>query len=193
VSRTSWLLTANVPTCHAGALVATIRRGQKLMCWRKVGHQHKQTSRFGAAQDVETASSYVLHSCLSTGITKMLSLDPNCVFSGNSTTPSSCPNKGFGGEAVAEIMTPPEREVMIADAISGAPGKNHSITHDTNLRLMLYGARTAELHHRSVVFYQPTRNTMQSVALRRTLANWLDILQGAGRWENPLMAGKLVS
>jgi len=66
-----------------------------------------------------------------------------------------------------EITTPPEREVMIADAISGAP---------------------AELRHRSVRIFQPTRNTMQSGGSKgeRWRIDW-DILQGAGRWENPLM------
>jgi len=64
-------------------------------------------------------------------------------------------------------MTPPEREVMVADAISGAP---------------------AELRHRAVRIFQPTRNTMQSGGAKgeRWRIDW-DILQGAGRWENPLM------
>jgi len=45
----------------------------------------------------------------------------------------------------------------------------------------------AELNHRAVRIYQPTRNTMQSGA---GTARWkidFDILQGGGRWENPLM------
>ncbi|KAI5831174.1 ETC complex I subunit conserved region-domain-containing protein [Schizophyllum commune] len=56
---------------------------------------------------------------------------------------------------------------MVADVISGAP---------------------PELRHRSVRIYQPTRNTMQSGPDKGN--RWridFDILQGAGRWENPLM------
>jgi len=46
----------------------------------------------------------------------------------------------------------------------------------------------AQLQHRSVRIYQPTRNTMQSGGTKGEL--WridFDILQGGGRWENPLM------
>lgn len=46
----------------------------------------------------------------------------------------------------------------------------------------------AELRHRSVRIYQPTRNTMQCGQDKGT--RWridFDILQGGGRWENPLM------
>ncbi|KAG6337318.1 hypothetical protein ID866_1780 [Astraeus odoratus] len=58
-------------------------------------------------------------------------------------------------------------EVLTADVISGAP---------------------AELHHRAVRIYQPTRNTMQSGSGKseRWRIDW-DILPGGGRWENPLM------
>ncbi|EIW81053.1 hypothetical protein CONPUDRAFT_56642 [Coniophora puteana RWD-64-598 SS2] len=47
---------------------------------------------------------------------------------------------------------------------------------------------TAELRHRAVRIYQPTRNTMQSGSGKseRWRIDW-EILQGAGRWENPLM------
>ncbi|KZP31509.1 Ndufs4, NADH dehydrogenase Fe-S protein 4 [Athelia psychrophila] len=70
-------------------------------------------------------------------------------------------------EESTQITNPPEREVMVADAISGAP---------------------SELRHRAVRIYQPTRNTMQSGGSKgeRWRIDW-DILQGAGRWENPLM------
>lgn len=46
----------------------------------------------------------------------------------------------------------------------------------------------AELRHRSVRIYQPTRNTMQSGSGKseRWRIDW-DILEGVGRWENPLM------
>ena len=46
----------------------------------------------------------------------------------------------------------------------------------------------AELRHRQVRIYVPTRNTMQSGGARGE--RWridFDILQGGGRWENQLM------
>lgn len=57
--------------------------------------------------------------------------------------------------------------VLTADIISGAP---------------------SQLRHRAVRVYQPTRNTMQSGGAKGE--RWridFDILQGGGRWENPLM------
>ncbi|KAG1808993.1 Ndufs4, NADH dehydrogenase Fe-S protein 4 [Suillus variegatus] len=58
-------------------------------------------------------------------------------------------------------------DILTAEVISGAP---------------------AELRHRMVRIYQPARNTMQSGAGKseRWRIDW-DVLQGAGRWENPLM------
>lgn len=58
----------------------------------------------------------------------------------------------------------------------------------TRLIRNLLRASPAELHHRAVRIYQPTRNTMQSGSGKsgRWRIDW-DILQGAGRWENPLM------
>ncbi|KAG9315831.1 Ndufs4, NADH dehydrogenase Fe-S protein 4 [Chiua virens] len=66
-----------------------------------------------------------------------------------------------------QIAEPVHGEVFTADVVSGAPG---------------------ELRHRAVRIYQPTRNTMQSGSgkTERWRIDW-DILQGAGRWENPLM------
>jgi len=69
---------------------------------------------------------------------------------------------------VSDVATPSlPRDVMVADVISGAP---------------------KELRHRAVRVYQPTRNTMQSGGAKS--GRWridFDILQGGGRWENPLM------
>ena len=48
--------------------------------------------------------------------------------------------------------------------------------------------RTAQLRHRIVRIYQPTRNTMQSGGAKGE--KWridFDTLPGGGRWENPLM------
>ncbi|CAE6461415.1 unnamed protein product [Rhizoctonia solani] len=59
------------------------------------------------------------------------------------------------------------RHVVTADVVSGAP---------------------TELRHRAVRIYKPTRNTMQSGGAKsdQWRVDW-DILQGSGRWENPLM------
>ncbi|KAN0087523.1 ETC complex I subunit conserved region domain containing protein [Tylopilus felleus] len=66
-----------------------------------------------------------------------------------------------------QIAEPVHHEVFTADIVSGAP---------------------VELRHRAVRIYQPTRNTMQSGSGKseRWRIDW-DVLQGAGRWENPLM------
>ncbi|KAE9400482.1 hypothetical protein BT96DRAFT_881316 [Gymnopus androsaceus JB14] len=83
-----------------------------------------------------------------------------------STESSSTPVSNESKET--EIVSPPPaRDVMTADVVSGAP---------------------AELRHRSVRIYQPTRNTMQSGPNKGD--RWridFDILLGGGRWENPLM------
>ncbi|KAJ3506560.1 hypothetical protein NLJ89_g6802 [Agrocybe chaxingu] len=70
-------------------------------------------------------------------------------------------------EKSGDIAVQPTRDVLVADVISGAP---------------------SELRHRAVRIYQPTRNTMQSGSGKSE--RWridFDILQGGGRWENPLM------
>ncbi|GJE98517.1 electron transport chain complex I subunit [Phanerochaete sordida] len=61
----------------------------------------------------------------------------------------------------------PVLEVTAAEAISGAP---------------------VELRHRAVRIFQPTRSTTQSGSGKsnRWRIDW-EILQGGGRWENPLM------
>ncbi|KAF9533165.1 NADH-ubiquinone oxidoreductase 21kDa subunit [Crepidotus variabilis] len=71
------------------------------------------------------------------------------------------------GEPTGDLTVQPVRDVMVADVISGAP---------------------TELRHRAVRIYQPTRNTMQSGSGKseRWRIDW-DILEGSGRWENPLM------
>ncbi|KAJ8468603.1 hypothetical protein ONZ45_g10956 [Pleurotus djamor] len=89
------------------------------------------------------------------------------------TTPSLCAlSRRFAStEATSsetQITTPQvEKDVLVADVISGAP---------------------EQLRHRAVRIYQPTRNTMQSGGAKTE--GWridFDILQGGGRWENPLM------
>ncbi|KAF8895477.1 ETC complex I subunit conserved region-domain-containing protein [Infundibulicybe gibba] len=72
-----------------------------------------------------------------------------------------------GTGLTSEVVAKQPRDVMVADVISGAPG---------------------QLRHRAVRVYQPTRNTMQSGGAK--MERWridFDILQGGGRWENPLM------
>ncbi|EIW69331.1 hypothetical protein TREMEDRAFT_73821 [Tremella mesenterica DSM 1558] len=46
----------------------------------------------------------------------------------------------------------------------------------------------AELRYRPVRIYRPTKSTMQSAKgkTKRWIVDW-DVLQGSGRWENPLM------
>jgi len=70
-------------------------------------------------------------------------------------------------EQPSDIVPTPSREVISADVVSGAP---------------------TELRHRAVRIFQPTRSTTQSGTGKSTRwrIDW-DILQGAGRWENPLM------
>ncbi|KZT09142.1 uncharacterized protein LAESUDRAFT_756787 [Laetiporus sulphureus 93-53] len=67
----------------------------------------------------------------------------------------------------SEVTPAPEREIVTADVVSGAP---------------------TELRHRAVRIFQPTRSTTQSGTSKsdRWSIDW-DILSGAGRWENPLM------
>ncbi|KAG6820705.1 hypothetical protein H0H93_012758 [Arthromyces matolae] len=80
------------------------------------------------------------------------------------TTESTVPE---ANKEPSEITPTQPRDVLVADVISGAP---------------------SELRHRAVRIYQPTQNTMQSGGAKseRWRIDW-DILQGAGRWENPLM------
>lgn len=54
--------------------------------------------------------------------------------------------------------------------------------------MLLNDRYLAELRNRIVRIYLPTRNTMQSGGAKGN--RWridFDILQGGGRWENPLM------
>jgi NADH dehydrogenase (ubiquinone) Fe-S protein 4 len=86
----------------------------------------------------------------------------------------------------SEIAPIPQKDVVSADIISGAPGTavpliaSNRITHN----MLPLG----ELRHRVVRIFQPTRNTMQSGGAKgkRWRLDW-DILPGGGRWENPLM------
>ncbi|KAJ7288267.1 Ndufs4, NADH dehydrogenase Fe-S protein 4 [Mycena rebaudengoi] len=85
------------------------------------------------------------------------------------TTPessSSSPSPQVN-EATSGLVTTLSTEMIQADIMSGAP---------------------SQLRHRAVRVYQPTRNTMQSGGAKgeRWRIDW-DILQGGGRWENPLM------
>ncbi|KAG5648367.1 hypothetical protein DXG03_004939 [Asterophora parasitica] len=80
-------------------------------------------------------------------------------------TDSATAEKKESSDIVAPVQPP--RDVLVADVISGAP---------------------SQLRHRAVRIYQPTQNTMQSGGAKSE--RWrvdFDILQGGGRWENPLM------
>ncbi|KAJ6508719.1 Ndufs4, NADH dehydrogenase Fe-S protein 4 [Mycena sanguinolenta] len=92
-----------------------------------------------------------------------------CLVRGNataSTPPVQATNtsEASGSSDVVPAVSP---GVLTADVVSGAP---------------------SQLRHRAVRVYQPTRNTMQSGGAKGE--RWridFDILQGGGRWENPLM------
>jgi len=76
------------------------------------------------------------------------------------------PEEGTKKDSHQLIISEPA-EIVAADIVSGAP---------------------TELRHRAVRIFRPTRNTMQSGGTKGDL--WridFDILQGGGRWENPLM------
>ncbi|KAJ7505260.1 Ndufs4, NADH dehydrogenase Fe-S protein 4 [Mycena galericulata] len=78
---------------------------------------------------------------------------------------ATLPAEASGPSDVVPAASP--GDLMTADTISGAP---------------------SQLRHRAVRVYQPTRNTMQSGGAKGE--RWridFDILQGGGRWENPLM------
>ena len=83
----------------------------------------------------------------------------------------------------SEIIAPEApRDVLVADVISGAPGQPHAGRFSSHSRYL------AELRHRPIRIFQATRNTMQSGSAKSE--QWridFDILQGGGRWENPLM------
>ncbi|KAJ6524465.1 ETC complex I subunit conserved region-domain-containing protein [Mycena sp. CBHHK59/15] len=85
--------------------------------------------------------------------------------SAHAAATESPPHEAASGPSDVVATVPPG--VITADTISGAP---------------------SQLRHRAVRVYQPTRNTMQSGGAKGE--RWridFDILQGGGRWENPLM------
>ncbi|CDO75296.1 hypothetical protein BN946_scf184654.g4 [Trametes cinnabarina] len=89
-----------------------------------------------------------------------------CVATRNHATDSNIPQTTEQKQDAA-ITEAPQRDVVAADIVSGAP---------------------KELRHRVVRIFQPTRSTTQSGSGKsnRWRIDW-DILPGAGRWENPLM------
>ncbi|KAL0580620.1 ndufs4 NADH dehydrogenase Fe-S protein subunit [Marasmius crinis-equi] len=115
-------------------------------------------------------SSSLLRSCrfaASSARRTQLALRPTAQAAFNSTS-TGTPSIQNTEKVETSVTTPaPARDVMVADVVSGAP---------------------VELRHRSVRIYKPTRNTMQSGPGKS--GRWridFDILQGGGRWENPLM------
>ncbi|KIM65968.1 hypothetical protein SCLCIDRAFT_425746 [Scleroderma citrinum Foug A] len=106
----------------------------------------------------------LLRACRTTLARPALAGSPRAFASDTSSHPVPSQDTADKG---TQISQPVQGEVLTADVISGAP---------------------TELHHRAVRIYQPTRNTMQSSSGKseRWRIDW-DILQGGGRWENPLM------
>ncbi|KAF7798414.1 hypothetical protein EIP86_009635 [Pleurotus ostreatoroseus] len=80
-----------------------------------------------------------------------------------------------------EVKTPATSEQAAADIVPGAP------TREVVQAELISGA-PKELRHRAVRIFQPARSTTQSGTGKseRWRIDW-EILQGAGRWENPLM------
>jgi NADH dehydrogenase (ubiquinone) Fe-S protein 4 len=79
---------------------------------------------------------------------------------------------------------PVEKDIVAADEVSGAPGAFTFIF----VTVLITDNVIAELRHRTVRIFQPTRNTMQSGGAKgeKWRLDW-DILPGGGRWENSLM------
>lgn len=81
----------------------------------------------------------------------------------------------------------PEGAAVAAAVVSGFPGA-WSIESPAGRIVLMRGPMAEELHLRPVRIYQPTPTTMQSA--KSTSHHWQldwDVLQGSGRWENPLM------
>ncbi|KAM5533137.1 hypothetical protein V8D89_013185 [Ganoderma adspersum] len=95
------------------------------------------------------------------GRSALLVARPYSTPSADPTIPQATPKQH------TEIAEAPARDVVTADIVSGAP---------------------KELRHRAVRIFQPTRSTTQSGSGKSNQwrIDW-DILQGGGRWENPLM------
>ncbi|KAL4081092.1 Ndufs4, NADH dehydrogenase Fe-S protein 4 [Scleroderma citrinum] len=109
----------------------------------------------------------LLRACCTILTRPALTASPACSRVFTSEAPSHPVLSQDTTEKGTQISHPVDGEILTADVISGAP---------------------TELHHRAVRIYQPTRNTMQSGSGKseRWRIDW-DILQGGGRWENPLM------
>lgn len=107
-------------------------------------------------------------------------------YNSNSNSNSSDIPKKLEHASSAITPAPVTKDVLVADVISGAPCTSYTVLCAGNWADN--DDYLAELRHRSVRIFQPTRNTMQSGSAKGT--KWridFDILQGAGRWENPLM------
>ncbi|KAJ7935709.1 Ndufs4, NADH dehydrogenase Fe-S protein 4 [Mycena leptocephala] len=89
--------------------------------------------------------------------------------------------------SVATESTPPVQATDASDATAG-PSDVVPVVSPGVLTADTISGAPSQLRHRAVRVYQPTRNTMQSGGAKGE--RWridFDILQGGGRWENPLM------
>jgi NADH dehydrogenase (ubiquinone) Fe-S protein 4 len=100
-----------------------------------------------------------------------------------STPPVQATDASDATAGPSDVVPAVSPGVLTADTISGAPCEPiHLVALSVKLK------RLAQLRRRAVRVYQPTRNTMQSGGAKGE--RWridFDILQGGGRWENPLM------
>ncbi|KAF8315920.1 hypothetical protein DL93DRAFT_819875 [Clavulina sp. PMI_390] len=88
-------------------------------------------------------------------------------FASSNASASSSSEVAPAGQTAKDLVAEDSKDLVTAEVVSGAPH---------------------ELQHRAVRIYQPTRNTMQSGGAKGE--KWridFDVLQGGGRWENPLM------
>lgn len=112
----------------------------------------------------------------------------------SSATGPSASEVAPAGQTVKDLIPEDAKDLVSAEVVSGAPRTQHSaatllltlLTLDSLSSLLF--SLLEELQHRAVRIFQPTRNTMQSGGAKGE--KWridFDVLQGGGRWENPLM------
>jgi len=108
---------------------------------------------------------------------------------------SAAPARAFSTSAlaaeakVAVRATHSTDHVAPADVVAGkAPGPVTVHESARDIAADQVSDAPAELRHRAVRIFKPTKNTMQSAKGKTKVwrIDW-DVLQGAGRWTNPLM------
>ncbi len=126
---------------------------------------------------------------------EMQSLRQSCLrpavraFSSSARISTIVPMRAVESEGTSRVPAeaPEGGAITPAGVVSGAPGAcSHS--YSATSRRPLTRGRAEEMHRRPVRIYRPAPPATSSA--KGTSHNWRidwDILQGAGRWENPLM------